>query len=149
MTAAIPYGWTHPVAIHSTTTSTTHPTTRTKSESIDECVGAAVSSEPLRSISEQKLILAHPDSEETTLSRCSTIPYRIQHGNVAFYSFPAGAVYNEILSILFKRLYKPQRDVLNWDVPMEAAPPRPSGFIDVTFDYVGRTAPLPVEDPWD
>ena len=37
-------------------------------------------------------------------------------------------------------------DLLDWDIGVEAAPPRPSGKISVTLHYAGRGVPRPLED---
>ncbi len=37
-------------------------------------------------------------------------------------------------------------DLLDWDAGVEAAPPRPSGKISVTFHYAGRGVPRPLGD---
>lgn len=38
-----------------------------------------------------------------------------------------------------------QREICGW----HDAPPRPSGEITVSFEYLGRTGPLPSEGPYD
>ena len=39
-------------------------------------------------------------------------------------------------------------DILNDNVLIPTAPARPSGTIQVTLTYAGRSIPIPVEDPW-
>ena len=39
-------------------------------------------------------------------------------------------------------------DTLDWDVWIEAPPPRPTGTILVKLEFAGRGKPAPVEDPW-
>jgi hypothetical protein len=40
-------------------------------------------------------------------------------------------------------------EMLDWDVAIEVAPPRPTGTLSVTLEYGGRGTPTAVEDPWD
>ncbi len=42
-----------------------------------------------------------------------------------------------------------EEDILNWDVAIEAPPPRPSGTIRVKLKYKGRSKPIPIENPWE
>lgn len=39
-------------------------------------------------------------------------------------------------------------DILDWDAYIEAPPPRRSGTIKVRFKYIGRSKPIPIDDPW-
>ena len=43
-----------------------------------------------------------------------------------------------------------QSDILDWDMCIESPPPpKRSGKIKVKFKYVGRSKPIPVDDPWE
>jgi len=41
------------------------------------------------------------------------------------------------------------QDLIDWDAHIETPPPpRQSGTIKVRFKYVGRSKPIPIDDPW-
>ncbi|HCO96002.1 MAG TPA: hypothetical protein DIU00_19030 [Phycisphaerales bacterium] len=41
------------------------------------------------------------------------------------------------------------QDLLEWDVHIETPPPpHRSGTIKVRFKYIGRSKPIPIDDPW-
>lgn len=41
------------------------------------------------------------------------------------------------------------QEMLDWDAHIETPPPpRRSGTIKVRFKYIGRSKPIPIEDPW-
>ena len=42
----------------------------------------------------------------------------------------------------------PEEDILDWETAIEPAPSRPSGWIEVSLEFAGRSKPLPEEDPW-
>jgi len=42
-----------------------------------------------------------------------------------------------------------EEELLDWDAHIETPPPpRRSGTIKVRFKYVGRSKPIPIDDPW-
>lgn len=42
------------------------------------------------------------------------------------------------------------QDFLEWDVHIETPPPpRRSGTIKARFKYIGRSKPIPIDDPWE
>ena len=41
-----------------------------------------------------------------------------------------------------------EEDLLNLDAVVVTPPPRQSGTIRVKLKYVGRSKPIPLEDPW-
>ena len=42
-----------------------------------------------------------------------------------------------------------EEDILNVDAVIATPPPRQSGTIRVKLKYMGRSKPMPVEDPWE
>jgi hypothetical protein len=45
-------------------------------------------------------------------------------------------------------LSKEDQDLLEWDVHIETSPPpRRSGIVKVRFKYIGRSKPIPIDDP--
>jgi hypothetical protein len=38
-------------------------------------------------------------------------------------------------------------DILDWDVTIETPPPRRTGMLRVTLEYVGRSKPIAVTEP--
>ena len=42
-----------------------------------------------------------------------------------------------------------EEDILNVDAVIVTPPPRQSGTIRVKLKYMGRSKPMPVEDPWE
>ena len=42
-----------------------------------------------------------------------------------------------------------EEDILNVDAVIVPPPPRQSGTIRVRLKYIGRSKPIPVEDPWE
>lgn len=46
-------------------------------------------------------------------------------------------------------IHEAEEDLLDWDAHIETPPPpRRSGTIKVSFKYVGRSKPIPIDDPW-
>lgn len=46
-------------------------------------------------------------------------------------------------------IHEAMEDLLDWDAHIETPPPpRRSGTIKVRFQYVGRSKPIPIDDPW-
>jgi hypothetical protein len=41
-----------------------------------------------------------------------------------------------------------EEDLLDWDAVIHTNPARPAGNLRVRLEYVGRSKPLPVDDPW-
>lgn len=47
------------------------------------------------------------------------------------------------------RISEKVEDMLDWDAHIETPPaPQRSGTIKVIFKYIGRSKPIPVDDPW-
>lgn len=42
-----------------------------------------------------------------------------------------------------------EEDILNVDAVIATPPPRQSGTIRVKLKYMGRSKPIPAEDPWE
>jgi hypothetical protein len=42
-----------------------------------------------------------------------------------------------------------EEEVLDWDFHIDTAPQRPSGTLTVVLKYSGRSAPTPLDNPWD
>ncbi len=42
-----------------------------------------------------------------------------------------------------------EEDILNVDAVIVTPPPRQSGTIRVRLKYIGRSKPIPVQDPWE
>ena len=42
-----------------------------------------------------------------------------------------------------------EEDILNVDAVIVTPPPRQSGTIRVKLKYMGRSKPIPAEDPWE
>lgn len=46
-------------------------------------------------------------------------------------------------------IYEAEEDLLDWDAHIEKPPPpKQSGTIKVRFKYIGRSKPIPIENPW-
>lgn len=46
-------------------------------------------------------------------------------------------------------IHEAEEDMLDWDAHIETPPlPRRSGTVKVRFKYVGRSKPIPIDDPW-
>jgi hypothetical protein len=41
-----------------------------------------------------------------------------------------------------------EEEILDWEAAMLSDPPRPSGTLQVTLSYEGRSKPIPEENPW-
>jgi len=56
---------------------------------------------------------------------------------------------NMYRALIGPRIGEEDEDLLDWDAHIETPPPpRQSGTIKVRFKYVGRSKPIPIEDPW-
>ncbi|MCK4791817.1 MAG: hypothetical protein KAV87_49245 [Desulfobacteraceae bacterium] len=52
-------------------------------------------------------------------------------------------------ALIGPRISEKVEDLLDWDAHIETPPPpRRSGTIKVRFKYVGRSKPIPIDDPW-
>jgi len=52
-------------------------------------------------------------------------------------------------ALIGPRVSKEDEDLLDWDACIETPPPpQRSGTIKVRFKYIGRSKPIPIDDPW-
>jgi hypothetical protein len=56
---------------------------------------------------------------------------------------------SELAASIAPAIYEAEEDLLDWDAHIETPPPpRRSGTIKVRFKYIGRSKPIPINDPW-
>ena len=54
-------------------------------------------------------------------------------------------IYNAVLGSVIEE----KENLLDWDAYIEMPPPpRQSSTVKVSFKYIGRSKPIPIEDPW-
>lgn len=47
-------------------------------------------------------------------------------------------------------IHEAEEDMLDWDAHIETPPPpRQSGTLKVRFKYIGRSKPIPIDEPWE
>jgi len=52
-------------------------------------------------------------------------------------------------TLVASRIRDADQDILDWDTHIQTPPPPSrSGSIKVRFKYIGRSKPIPVDDPW-